>query len=337
MPILHSADSRGNAAGVLGGAPLLAGLPPFASRLLPLKQAHDLYQRACRRGASSILENLLREMEVEAKVDLTDLQRIPKTGPVVVVANHPYGMLDGAVLGALLARVRPDVKVMTNFLLEGVPELEPSCIFVDPLRSSKSQERNRRALKDSMEWLRAGGMLAVFPAGEVSHWQLPQASVVDPPWNDIAVRLIRKTGAAALPVYFCGQNSVGFQLMGLLHPRLRRAFLLQEFLQQQGREVALRIGSVVGSNAIGEISDGRHATEYLRWRTYLLAERGKAHGIPASLRSVLPKKIEMPITALVNQTLLERDLAALPADRCLTSNGEFAAYAARAEEIPELT
>lgn len=336
MPILHSADSRGNAAGVLGGAPLLAGLPPFASRLLPLKQAHDLYQRACRRGASSILENLLREMEVEAKVDLTDLQRIPKTGPVVVVANHPYGMLDGAVLGALLARVRPDVKVMTNFLLEGVPELEPSCIFVDPLRSSKSQERNRRALKDSMEWLRAGGMLAVFPAGEVSHWQLPQASVVDPPWNDIAVRLIRKTGAAALPVYFCGQNSVGFQLMGLLHPRLRRAFLLQEFLQQQGREVALRIGSVVGSNAIGEISDGRHATEYLRWRTYLLAERGKAHGIPASLRSVLPKKIEMPITALVNQTLLERDLAALPADRCLTSNGEFAAYAARAEEIPNL-
>src|SRR4029077_12349827 len=194
MPILHSADSRGNAAGVLGGGPLPAGLTPFASTLFPLQQAHDLDVRARDRGSRSILENLLREMEVEVQVDSADLQRIPKTGPVLVVSNTPYGMLDGAVLGALLARVRPDVKVMTNFLLEGVPELEHCCIFVDPLRSSKSQARNRRALKDSMEWLRAGGMLAVFPAGEVSHWQLPQASVVDPPWNDIAVRLVRMTG-----------------------------------------------------------------------------------------------------------------------------------------------
>ncbi len=328
MPILHSPD-RG-ATGVLGGAPLLAGLPPFASRLLPLKQAHDLYERARSRGARSILENLLREMEIDLQVDVGDLQRIPKNGPVVVVSNHPYGMLDGAVLGALLARVRPDVKVMTNFLLEGVPELEQCCIFVDPLRTAKSQERNRRALKDSVEWLRGGGMLTVFPAGEVSHWQLPQASVVDPPWNDIAVRLIRKTGAAALPVYFCGQNSVGFQLMGMLHPRLRLAFLLNEFLQQQGREVALRIGNVIGTSAMAEIPDDHHATEYLRWRTYLLAERGKTHGLPASLRSVLPKKREVPITAPVAQDLLERDLAALPADRCLASNGEFAAFAARA-------
>jgi putative hemolysin len=187
-----------------------------------------------------------------------------------------------------------------------------------------------------MEWLRAGGMLAVFPAGEVSHWQLPQASVVDAPWNDIAVRLIRKTGGVALPVYFCGQNSVGFQLLGMFHPQLRLAFLLQEFLQQQGREVALRIGSVIGTEAMGEIPDDRNATEYLRWRTYLLAERGKTHGIPASLRPVLPKKREMAITGSVNQTLQERDLAALPADRCLTSNVEFAAYAARAEEIPNL-
>jgi putative hemolysin len=124
MPILHSADSRRNAATVLAGAPLLAGLPPFASRLLPLKQAHDLYERARKRAPHSILENLLHEMEIDIQVDLVDLQRIPKAGPVVVLSNHPYGMLDGAVLGALLARVRPDVKVMTNFLLEGVPELE---------------------------------------------------------------------------------------------------------------------------------------------------------------------------------------------------------------------
>ena len=336
MPTLHSADSRSGAVSVLADAPSLAGLPPFASKLLPLKQAQELYERARARNGSSILENLLREMEVEIQVEVPDLQRIPKSGPVVAVSNHPYGMLDGAVLGALLARVRPDVKVMTNFLLEGVPELEECCIFVDPLRTSRSQERNRRALKESVEWLRRGGMLAVFPAGEVSHWQMSQASVVDPPWNDVAVRLIRKTGGAVLPVYFCGQNSVGFQLMGMLHPRLRVAFLLQEFLQQQGREIALRIGGSITAEAIAEISDERNATEYLRWRTYLLAERGRTQSLPVTLRSMLAKKREAPIAAPVACDLLECNLCALPVDRYLASNAEFDAYAARAEEIPNV-
>lgn len=334
MPILHSADSSSSAVGVLGGAPLLAGLPPFASKLLPLKQAQELYERARMRGGSSILENLLREMEVEIQVVAADLQRIPRSGPVVVVSNHPYGMLDGAVLGTLLARVRPDIRVLTNFLLQGVPELDEVCIFVDPLHTSKSQERNRRALKESVEWLREGGMLAVFPAGEVSHWQMLQASVLDPPWNGMAARLIRKTGAAALPVYFCGQNSVGFQLMGMLHPRLRLAFLLQEFLQQQGREVALRIGGSIDAEAITKISDDRYATEYLRWRTYLLAERGKTRGLRATLRSVLPKKRDVPVTAPIDADRLKRELVLLPTSRCLAANAEFDAYAARADEIP---
>jgi len=333
MPIFQSPDSR---VGVLAGAPVLAGLPPFASKLLPLKQAQDLYERARSRSGHSILQNLLREMDVEIQAEPADMRRIPRSGPVVVVSNHPYGMLDGAILGALLARVRADVKVMTNFLLEGVPELEQCCFFVDPLRTSKSAERNRRALKESVEWLRRGGMLAVFPAGEVSHWQMSQASVVDPMWSDVATRLIRKTGAAALPVYFCGQNSVGFQLVGMLHPRLRLAFLLLEFLQQQGREVALRIGGSIEAEAINEIPDDRHATEYLRWRTYLLAERGKTRGLPTVWRAVLPKKRDVPVAAAVAADLLERELAKLPQDRGLVASAEFDAYAARAAEIPNV-
>jgi putative hemolysin len=337
MPIPQPVDAHTESLGVLGGAPFLAGMPPFASRLLPLKEAHELYQRARSRSGSFILENLLREMEVDLQVDAADLHRIPKSGPVVVVANHPYGMLDGAVLGALLARVRPDVKVMTNFLLERVPELQPWCIFVDPMGTSKSQERNRRALKSSLDWLRQGGMLAVFPAGEVSHWQLPQATVADPAWSDVAVRLIRKTGAAVLPVYFCGLNSLGFQLMGMLHPRLRLAFLLQEFLQQQGREVALRIGGPIAAKSIASIAEDRNATEYLRWRTYLLAERGKTHGsLPDAIRSVLPRKSDHEIAPAIDQESLLGDLESLPEQRRLAENNEFAVYAGRGHELPNL-
>ena len=114
--------------------------------------------------------------------------------------------------------------------------------FVHPFQTDRSVDANRRALREALAWLQSGGMLAMFPSGEVSHWQMPAAQVVDPAWNDTAVRLLRKTGATALPVYFCGHNSVGFQLMGMLHPMLRTAFLLQEFLQQEGKTVEVPRG-----------------------------------------------------------------------------------------------
>lgn len=337
MPILRPVQDPVHDVGVLANAPALAGLPRFAGKLLPLEQAHDLYVRVRNSAQGFALEDMLREMDVDLQVSDGDVERIPRKGPVVVVANHPYGMLDGAVLAVLLARVRPDVKVMTNFLLEGVPELEQHCIFVDPLRTPKSQERNRRALKQALRWLRDGGMLAIFPAGEVSHWQVSQGAIADPRWNDTATRLIRNTGAAALPVYFCGQNSLGFQLMGMLHPRLRLVFLLQEFLQQQGKEIALRVGSTIPWDAITSIGDDRSATEYLRWRTYLLAERGKTSvALPAVLRNVFPSKREEAIMPALPRELLVRDLCALPSERCLVENAEFGVYAAQADEIPHL-
>jgi putative hemolysin len=337
MPILQSFDDQVRESGVLANAPALAGLPRFAEKLLPLEQAHQLYQRVRKSADGFVLESLLREMNVDLWLDGADVDRIPKKGPVVVVANHPYGMLDGAVLAVLLSRARHDVKVMTNFLLEGVPELEQHCIFVDPLHTIGSADRNRRALKQAVQWLRQGGMLAMFPAGEVSHWQMLQGAVADPQWNCTATRLIRLTGAKALPVYFCGRNSLGFQVVGLIHPRVRMAFLLQEFLQQSGKSVALRVGSAIPPDSIARIADDREATEYLRWRTYLLQQRGKKKmHLPAALRSVLPQTGEEPITPALPRELLHCDIEALPERRCLVENAEFAVYAAQAPEIPHL-
>ena len=99
----------------------------------------------------------------------------------------------------------------------------------------------------------------MFPAGEVSHWQMPTAQIADPEWNETAVRLLRRTGAAALPVYFCGHNGVSFQLMGMLHPKLRTAFLLQEFLRQKDKTVEVRVGSAIPAEALQAIGDDRRS------------------------------------------------------------------------------
>jgi putative hemolysin len=317
-------------------------LPGLAGKLFPVAKVRDLYRRVRQSPSGFQLENLLAQMRVELRVDVADTARIPATCPVVVVANHPFGMLDGAALTVLLTRIRPDVKVITNFLLGDVPELQRYCIFVDPFRTERSAETNRRALREAVAWVQGGAMLAIFPAGEVSHLQFPAAQIVDPEWTKTAVRLIRRTGASALPVYFCGHNSLGFQLMGLVHPRLRTAFLLQEFLQQEGKPVEVRVGSEIPADSIARISDDREATDYLRWRTYLLGRRSKAEtSWPAAVRSKLaqsklsfhpPKPIASPIEA----HFLQQELDALPADRCLAQNAEFAVYLAQADEMPRL-
>jgi putative hemolysin len=322
----------------------VADFPGLAARFAPVDKVRDLYRRVQRSPKGFQLENLLTEMRVDLRIAAADQQRIPARGPVVVVANHPYGMLDGAILTVLLTRVRPDVKVLTNFLLGDVPELQQHCIFVDPSQTERAGDSNRQALRQALAWLRKGGMLAIFPAGEPSQWQMPATPTTDAAWSDTAARLIRKSGASALPVYFCGHN-VGFQLLGMIHPRLRTAFLLQEFLQQEGKTVEVRVGSVIPPDAIASVAEDRNATEYLRWRTYLLSRRTKPEtSWPAMLRSKIATtigtkiatKIQEPLAAPADAEILQQEIEQLPADRCLVQNGEFAVYHGTARELPHI-
>ena len=311
--------------------------PGLAGKLAPVAKVRDLYRRVQRAPEGFRLENLLAEMRVGLRVDATDQARIPASGAVVVVANHPYGVLDGAVLTVLLTRVRADVKVLTNYVLGDVPELQRHCIFVDPFQADRSMESNRRALREALAWLQQGGMLAIFPAGEVSHWQMPAAQIADPAWNDTSVRLIRKTGATALPVYFCGHNSMGFQVLGMIHPKLRTAFLLQEFLQQEGKTLEVRVGSGIPAKAVAGIEDDREAIEYLRSRTYLLARRSKPDtSWPMALRSRLTLKIQEPVAAEIGAERLAEEVERLPEERRLAESGDLAVYFGSAREIPQL-
>ena len=322
---------------MLNRPPLIPGLPGFAGKLIPREEARELYRRVRSAPQDLLLETLLAEMQIDLQVQTADLERIPAKGPLVAVANHPFGMLDGAALAVLLSRIRPDVKVMTNSLLEGIPELSGLCIFVDPFHIPSSSEKNGKALKQAIEWLRQGGALAVFPSGEVSQWNVREARVTDPVWNHVAARLARKTAASALPVFFSGHNSVTFQLLGIIHPRLRTVFLLQEFLQQRGMKVQVRIGRPIPAELLANIESDEEATEYLRLRTYLLSYRGKKKiSLPTKVRAALPHRPQETIVFPVPRRYVIGDIEALPSDQLLTENSEFAVYAARASQMPHL-
>lgn len=317
--------------------PLFPGLPRIAGRLVPLHEARDLYRRVRRAPRGFLLQTLLAEMDIRLEIQDADLDRIPVKGPLVAVANHPFGVLDGIALAVLLSRVRSDVKVLTNSLLDGIPELAEHCIFVDPFHTAISAEKNRSSLKQAIEWLQHGGALAVFPAGEVSQLNLRQGQITDPAWNNIPPRLVSKTGAATLPVFFCGHNSVTFQVLGLINPRFRTLLLLQEFLQQRGRCVKARVGNPIAADLVANMQSDEAATEYLRRRTYLLGHRGKKTiSLPNKVRAALPRKPQEAIAPAIPRDLVIRDIQSLPADRLLTENADFAVYAARARELPHL-
>jgi putative hemolysin len=333
MPILgsHAEETR---------EPVLsrvANLPGLAAKLTPVGRVRDLYRRVQESADGFTLGNLLSAMRIRLRVSSTDQARIPASGPVVVVANHPYGVLDGAILSVLLTRIRADVKILTSALLAEIPELAAHCVFADPPPTGQSPDCDRGVVREAVAWLANGGMLAIFPAEGVSHFPMPVSSIAEPEWNDTASRLIRRSGAAALPLYFCGHHGMGLHLFGRIHPRLRTAFLLQQFLQQEGKTIEVRIGGEISHASIAQIEGDREATEYLRWRTYLLARRKKtANPWPLVMRSRFVFRTQEEIAPPIATELLESEIASLPPDRCLVENGELAVYLGGARETPNL-
>ena len=317
------------------GLSAIMALPALATRFDPALRVRNLCQRIQKSSQGFKLESLLDEMRISLRVHPSDESRIAESGPVVVVANQPHGVLDGALLLSLMTRVRPDVKILSTFLFEDLPELSRHFISLDPLETDRSIEWNRRALRAAITWLENGGMLVVFPASPPLEL-MPFPRPIDAEWNDLAVRLMQRTGASALPVYFRGHGLAGLQWIGMIHPKLRPAFQLQQFLQQEGKTIEVRVGSVIPRASLLAVED-REATEYLRWRTHLLARRGN-HVDPWSvaLRSRLAAKLQKAIAPPGNAAVLEKEIESLPAEACMVENGEFSVYRASGREIPLL-
>ncbi|HEX5226880.1 MAG TPA: GNAT family N-acyltransferase [Bryobacteraceae bacterium] len=274
-------------------------------------------------------ERSLARLNIQPQVSDRDLALIPKTGPVVAVANHPFGLVEGLILMALLRSARADVKLMANHLLATVPGSEDLCIFVDPFGGERAARANHRGLKDAIGWLKQGRMLAVFPAGEVSHLNLKERAVIDPAWNRSVARLIRMTGAAVLPIYFSGANSALFQLLGFLHPRVRTALLPHEFFNKHNRAIEMRIGSPVPAVKIRSYQDDTALIRYLRHRTYLLQNRAT----PKQFSVTTPPRDSAP---RIGEILLAAEVARLGAERTLIQTEEFSVLLARASEIPNV-
>lgn len=328
---------------------MFAPIKSLLERWLLFHRLNDLYAEAVAATGGDVhafFEAVLEALNVRYHVLDSDLARLPATGPVVVVANHPFGGIEGVILTSMLRSVRPDAKVMANHLLGCIPEAHDYFILVDPFEHPDSPRANLRPMRAALRLLAQGGAIGIFPAGEVAHWQAGRRVVTDPAWKTTVARLARAGEATVVPVYFDGRNGALFQMAGFVHPRLRTAMLPHEFLNKRNREIEVRIGHPIPWSKLKALDDAA-LTAHLRRRTYLLASRTepvsrlpralaaplrlpKLPGLPAPRRPRAPLMIAAPRDA----ALLEAEIKALPESRRLVVQGEFTVWCADAEQIP---
>ncbi len=299
-------------------------------RFFLLDQLDQVYRGALAQGPGGDFgEAVTKSLGLTVEAAPEDIQRIPREGPVLVVANHPFGGADGIALLALLRKVRPDVKLVGNHLMRRIPELHEFSIFVDPYGGNGAAKANLRPMKESVRWLRAGHLLLVFPSGDVSRLQLMDKQVSDPRWSATIAGMIRMAECPVVPVFVEGRNSAIFQILGLVHPRFRTAMLPREFMQKRGGTISLRIGSLIPFARVKDMGDG-DMIEYLRLRTYILRSRGSGGAVRG------PAGPQMPVAPPLHRDSIAQDVWMLPPEACVLESEDMAVYCAPAAQIPRL-
>lgn len=191
------------------------------------------------------------------------LDSIPATGPLMFVANHPLGGLEGLILTHALREKRPDLKVLTNDLLRMIPEYQDIFIGVDVLNAGKQRE-NMKGIRSVTQHLSNDGALLVFPAGTVSRIKLWSFSIADAPWSLMVTRLAKKYKAPIMPIYVEGKNKLYFYLSGLIHKRLRTLLLPRAMIEKAGENISFHVGDLIHAKDIERLKNDEVATSYIR-------------------------------------------------------------------------
>lgn len=199
------------------------------------------------------------------------IARIPKDGPIVVTSNHPHGLVDGMILGELIGQVRTDYKILTRSLLTGVAEIDQFMIPVPFPHEPDALEKNLWMRKQAMDHLKNGGIVAVFPSGSVAASQTMFGPVIEREWNPFTSKMIQRSNAEVLPIFFPGANSRLYQIANQISATLRQGLLLYEITHAFNRPQSPVVGHVISRDKISKWSDNpRGFMSWLREETLRL-------------------------------------------------------------------
>jgi putative hemolysin len=313
--------------------PFLARCLPGLERLSGLGRLGALYEELePSENEVDFTGKALRKLNIGYHLHGEPLTTLAASGPAIVVANHPFGGIEGIIMAHLLKGYRDDVKILANGFLKRIPELGDLFIGVDPYATIDSTRRNRSPMREAVRWLRQEGVLVVFPAGDVSRFHPGKLRISDDKWDASISRLARMTSATVIPIYFAGRNSLLFHLLGMIHPRLRTLLLPRELLNKQDHCFSVTIGKRISHSRLQAYPDDNDAARYLRMHTMMLHKqpRKKQQSPPADQTE------EISIIEPVDPAMMSAEIAKLGASQLLVDTDTAQVFCATAGEIPNI-
>ena len=306
---------------------------------LRLHKINSIYDRCVANSDEAhFTSSLLYQFRANYHISPLELKRIPTKGPVVLVSNHALGGLDGIMLIHLLQEVRPDFKLMANFILERVTRLKKWFIGVNPFDDNLTSKSSIGGFRQVLHHLENDGLFAVFPAGEVAS-KLKKQVPIDPTWNAATMRLIQRAKVPVVPVYFHARNSPLFYRLAKIHPLLRTARLPAELLTQRHRSIDIRIGKPIAVKDQDNHQSIEDYSSFVRRKLYMLSNIFERKSILKRVPRALNRKNNsvMPIAPAVPPSLLEPEIIALKnSGKSLLVSKDYELFLTSSELIPNI-
>lgn len=310
--------------GVLGSC--VAGM---AYGYMRLGKINRLFDGAADYQGREFADHLLENMGITIDVAPEQLENIPKEGGFMVVSNHPFGGIEGVLLLSAIAKVRPDFKLMANFILSHIPNLKECFFSVNPFEKNPEWKSSVGGIKGAIQYVAEGHGLGIFPAGEVSRYHghdFPE----DLPWSNSIARIIKNANVPVIPVYWDGRNSRLFYAVDKIHPMMGTARLTKELINKQGHNIVLQIGKPILPAEVTGYEKPAEMAAYLRSRSYALQANIKAEH-PATVNEKWA-----PVEQPRDRQLLLQDLEVIRDKGLLFSAANYECYIADYKDIPNL-
>jgi len=252
------------------GRAVIKILENVTGRVSLIKRAQG-YERELESG-ENFFNIMYRRYGLSLKILNGTLSSIPKDGPLILIANHPFGILDGLILGYILSKSRKDFRILAHKVFCKSVELNNVILPISFDETKEAARLNIETRFSALNFLNSGGAVGIFPGGTVSTSMTPLGEPMDPSWRSFTAKMIIKSAARVVPIFFEGHNSRTFQVASHIHNNLRMGLLIKEFKSKVGNPVKICIGKPISNSKIKALSgNSRILMDFLREETYKLS------------------------------------------------------------------
>ena len=305
-------------------------------KVLKISTLNKIYDRNKHLNEVEFLNAILDEFQIKFEIPEEDFKRLPKDGAYITISNHPLGGIDGILLLKLMLEKEPNFKIIANFLLHRIEPMKPYIMPVNPFETHKDAKSSVLGIKETLRHLSDGKPLGMFPAGEVSTYKDGKI-IVDKPWEEGAIKIIKKASVPVVPIYFHAKNSRLFYFLSKLNDTLRTAKLPSELLTQKNRVIKVRIGKPISVAEQNEYTSTEEYGEFLRKKTYMLSNAFEKESKLINTASLKIPRSPKQIVKPANHHQILEEIAWLRNEDCrLLQSKNYEVFIVTADKIPNI-